>query len=757
MDIKKLVSQMTIEEKASLCSGLDFWRTKPVERLGVPSVMVSDGPHGLRKQDDAADHFSINESIKAVCFPAGCAMAASFDRGLMRRLGKAIGEECQAERVSVVLGPAVNIKRSPLCGRNFEYYSEDPYLAGEAAAAYVQGVQSRDVGVSVKHYTANNQEHRRQSASSEVDERTMREIYLAAFEAPVRKAKPWTVMCSYNRINGTYASENKLYLTDILRGEWGFDGYVVSDWGAVSDRVKGLNAGMDLEMPYSGGDNDRQIVEAVTSGELSEEVLDQAAERILRINYRYLENVKPGASWDREEHHGLAADMAAECMVLLRNEDHILPLHKGDSVAFIGEFAQKPRFQGGGSSHINCFKTTSALEAAEGISGIAYAKGYDIDSDTADEALIREAVALAKASKAAVVFAGLPDDYESEGYDRNHMGLPDCQNELIARVAAANPNTVVVLHNGSPVEMPWVRDVKGILEAYLGGQAVGTAVVRLLFGEGNPCGKLPETFPVKLEDNPSYLFYGGEGDVVEYREGVFVGYRYYDKKKMEVLFPFGHGLSYTTFAYANLRVDKDVIDDTESVSVSVDVTNTGSVAGKEIVQLYVSDRESTPIRPEKELKGYEKVDLVPGETKIVTFVLDKRSFAYWNTAIHDWHVEGGEFAVMVGRSSRDIALNKTVTVNSTVRLPVHYDLDSIFMDILANDDIVAEAMPLVESIMKAFTGQDEKASDAAKEAVTYEMMEAMLRYMPLRATLSFGNGAVSRQQVDALLKKLNGE
>ena len=460
---------------------------------------------------------------------------------------------------------------------------------------------------------------------------------------------------------------------------------------------------------------------------------------------------------DREADHALAAEMAAECMVLLKNDDHILPLHKGDSIAFIGEFAHKPRFQGGGSSHINCFKITSTLEAAEGIPHIAYAKGFDIASDTADEALMQEAVALAKASKVAVVFAGLPDAYETEGYDRTHMGLPECQNELIARVVAANPNTVVVLHNGSPVEMPWVDDVKGVLEAYLGGQAVGIATVRLLFGESNPCGKLPETFPKKLEDNPSYLFYGGEGDVVEYREGVFVGYRYYDKKKIEVLFPFGYGLSYTTFAYDNLRVDKEVIDDNESVSVSVDVTNTGGIAGKEIVQLYVADKISTPIRPVKELKGYEKVCLAPGETKTVTFVLDKRSFAYWNIQIHDWHVESGEFELIIARSSRDAVLTKTITVNSTVRLPVYYDLDSIFMDILANDDIVAEAMPLVEAIMHAFTEQDDKASDAAKEAISYEMMEAMLRYMPLRATLSFGNGKVSRRQVDALLKKLNGE
>lgn len=755
MDVKLLVSQMTLEEKASLCSGLDFWHTKPVERLNVPSVMVSDGPHGLRKQSESADHLAVNESIKAVCFPAGCATAASFDRALLTTLGEAIGDSCQAERLSVVLGPAVNIKRSPLCGRNFEYFSEDPYLAGEMAAAHIKGVQSRNVGTSLKHYAANSQEHRRMSSSSEVDERTLREIYLAAFETPVREAKPWTVMCSYNKINGTFASENRLLMTDILRDEWGFDGYVVTDWGAVADRVKGLAAGVDLEMPASGDVNDKKIVEAVRAGELEEAVLDLAVERILTINYRYLEAAKPETVWDKEAQHELSARLAEECMVLLKNADEILPLKAGDSVAFIGEFAEKPRFQGGGSSHINCFQTTSALEAAAGISNIAYAKGFDIEKDETTDALIEEAVRLAQSAKVAVVFAGLPDAYESEGYDRAHMRLPDCQNRLIRAVARANPNTVVVLHNGSPVEMPWVDDVKGILEVYLGGQAVGTATVRVLFGSANPCGKLPETFPIKLEDNPSYLFYGGEKDIAEYREGVFVGYRYYDKKKMEVLFPFGFGLSYTTFAYDNLRVDKEEMDDTDCMRVSVDVTNTGNVFGKEIVELYVADKASTPIRPEKELKGFEKVALMPGETKTVSFTLNKRAFAYWNVELHDWHVESGEFELLIGKSSRDIVLQKTVTVHSTLRLPVRYDRNSIFMDIMADPRAKAALKPFMDGIANALAPQDDNASDTAKEAISSEMMEAMLQYMPLRAVLSFGNGGVTEEQIHLLLDALN--
>ena len=478
MDIRSLVSRMTLEEKAGLCSGADFWHTKAVERLGIPATMVSDGPHGLRKQDDTGDHLGINDSIQAVCFPTACATAASFDKDLLRRMGEAIGDACQHEKVSVVLGPAVNIKRSPLCGRNFEYFSEDPYLTGEIAAAFIQGVQSRNVGTSIKHFAANNQEHRRMSSSSDVDERTLREIYFPGFEIPVKKARPWTVMCSYNRINGVYASENPWLLTDVLRDEWGFDGYVVSDWGAVSNRVAGVAAGLDLEMPSSGGVNDKKIVEAVKSGTLDEARLDLACERILRIVYRFIENAKPETPWDKEAQHRMSAGIAADCMVLLKNEDDLLPLSREDAVAFIGEFAEKPRFQGGGSSHINCFRTTSALEAAAGMK-VTYARGYDVANDCATDDMIAEAVKAAKAAKAAVVFAGLPDAYESEGYDRSHMRMPECQNRLIEAVADANPNTVVVLHNGSPVEMPWIGRVRAVLEAYLGGQAVGIAAVRV--------------------------------------------------------------------------------------------------------------------------------------------------------------------------------------------------------------------------------------------------------------------------------------
>lgn len=753
MDIKELIAQMTLEEKAGLCSGLDFWHTKPVERLGVPAVMVSDGPHGLRKQDSEADHLGINDSIKAVCMPAACATAASFDRELIGHMGESIGDSCQHEKLGVVLGPAVNIKRSPLCGRNFEYFSEDPYLAGEMSASYINGVQSRNVGTSIKHFAANNQEHRRMSSSSNVDERTLREIYFPAFEISVKKAQPWTVMCSYNRINGTYASENPWLLTDVLRKEWGFEGYVMSDWGAVSNRVAGVAAGLDLEMPASGGINDQKIVAAVRAGELDEAIVDQAVERILNINYRYLDNAKPETPWDQEADHQFSARIAAECMVLLKNEG-VLPLSKDDEIAFIGEFAKKPRFQGGGSSHINCFKTTSAVEAAEGLK-ITYAQGYSVEKDEAADEMIAEAVAAAKAAKVAVVFAGLPDAYESEGYDRTHMAMPACQNKLIEAVAAANSNTVVVLHNGSPVEMPWINKVKGVLEAYLGGQAVGQAVVRILFGDVNPSGHLPETFPLKLSDNPSYLYYGGEGNEADYREGIFVGYRYYDKKDMEVLFPFGYGLSYTTFACSNLRLSASEITDQDTLTATVTVTNTGACAGKTVVQLYVGDKVSTVLRPVRELKGFEKIELAPGESKDVSFELDKRAFAYWNTELGDWHVETGEFTVEVGQSSRDIEVCGTVTVNSTVKLKKHYTMDSIYMDIMADPKAVQVIKPLLDGIKKTFSSGSDDTTDAAKEAIGDEMGMAMMQYMPLRGAISFGGNNITQEQMDAFIEEMN--
>ena len=754
--IKELVAQMTLEEKASLLSGSDFWHTKSIDRLGVKGVMVSDGPHGLRKQDSEADHLGINDSIKAVCFPAACATTASFDRALVNRLGQAIGDQCQHEEVAVNLGPAINIKRSPLCGRNFEYMSEDPYLVAEMATSLIQGVQSKNIGVSVKHFAMNNQEHRRMSSSSDVDERTMREIYLPGFEAAAKRGKAWTFMCSYNRVNGEYASQNRWLLTDLLRGEWGFDGYVMTDWGACSDRVKGVWAGQDLEMPASGGVNDAEIVKAVREGRLDEKDVDQAAERILTIHQRYWDNAKPETPWDQEADHVLAGQAAAECMVLLKNEDGILPLKDGEKVAFIGEFAVKPRYQGGGSSHINSFKVTSLMDALADKANTCYAQGYRISTDQPDEQLAAEAVAAAKAADKVVIVAGLPDNFESEGYDRKHMRMPANQEALISAVAAVNPNVVVLLYNGSPVEMPWVNEVKGIVEGYLGGQNCGAANRAVLYGEVNPSGRLPETFPLHLEDTPCYLTYGGEGNTAVYSEGVFVGYRYYEKKKQPVLFPFGYGLSYTSFEYSDLKLSADAIKDTDTLTATVKVTNTGSVAGKEVVQLYVADVESSVFRPLRELKGFEKIELAPGETKTVSFTLDKRAFAYWNTTIHDWHVETGAFEIQIAKNAHDVVLAATVNVENTVEIPETFDEDSIIMDIMRHPKAAAVIQAVMKQAMGDLFGGDNKRPDEeAPGAVSDEMGAAMMNYMPLRSLISFSGGQLTHEMLAGILAQMN--
>ena len=750
-DVKAIIREMTLEEKAGMCSGKDFWHLKGVERLGIPEVMVSDGPHGLRKQAEEADHLGLNESIKAVCFPTACATACSFDRDLLEEMGERIGDECQAEDLSVILGPAVNIKRSPLCGRNFEYFSEDPYLASQMAAAHIKGVQSKNVGTSIKHFAANNQEHRRMSCSSEIDERTLREIYLAAFETAIKEAKPDTVMCSYNRINGEFASENHWLLTEVLRDQWGFEGYVMSDWGAVNDRVKGLKAGLELEMPGSGGNTDKEIVEAVKNGELEEAVLDRAVERILNIVFKFTDNRQEG-KFDLEEDHKLAAKIAGESMVLLKNEG-VLPLPaQGKKIAFIGKFAETPRFQGGGSSHINSFKITSALEAVKDVAEVTYAQGYDVKEDVIDQAMLDQAVETAKEADVAVIFAGLPDAFESEGYDRTHMRMPDCQNTLISEIAKVQENVVVVLHNGSPVEMPWADQVKGILEAYLCGQAVGQAEVDILFGKVNPSGKLAETIPYKLSDNPSYLNFPGDGQKVEYKEGVFVGYRYYDTKEMPVRYPFGYGLSYTTFEYSDLQLSSDKIKDTDKLKVTLKVKNTGNRAGKEIVQLYVADKTGAASRPVKELKNFVKVELQPQEEKTVEMELDKRSFAWYNTDIHDWYAASGEYEILAAASSRDIRLKKTVYVESTTELPMHIHMNTTIGELLENPKTKAVVEGMTDSLIQHMGGSSEEENSAASEAITKEMSLKMMENSPLRSMRSFMG--MTTEEIQEFIQKL---
>jgi len=752
-NIPALVAQMTLEEKAGLCSGLDFWHTKPVSRLGIPPVMVSDGPHGLRKQDDAADTAAVNESIKAVCFPTGSAAAASFDPEMLRQMGRTLGEECRAERVSVLLGPAVNIKRSPLCGRNFEYYSEDPYLAGCMASAFVQGVQEWDVGTSIKHFACNNQEFYRMSNDSRMSERTLREIYLPAFEMAVKQAQPWTIMCSYNRLNGTYACENHHLLTEILRDDWGYQGYVMTDWGAMNRRVEALLAGCELEMPASGGVTDAVLVQAVRSGALAEEALDKAVTLILNKVFAYADVQRPEAVFDRAADHAKAVQAAKNCAVLLQNNG-ILPLKAGQKVAYIGGFAETPRFQGGGSSHINCWQIDSALAAANAAGrSVCYAKGFVHNKDEFDEALAAQAVQAAQQADAAVIFAGLPDIFESEGYDRTHLNLPDCQTRVIEAVLAVQPNTVVVLHNGSPVVCPWADKAAAVLEMYLAGEGVGAAADALLWGEANPSGRLAESFPLRLEDTPCYLDFARDPACTNYSEGVYVGYRWYDSRRMAVQWPFGHGLSYTTFEWSNARLSSAAMSEGETVTVSVDITNTGSMTGKEVVQLYVQDCTGTPGRPEKELKGFAKIELAPGQTGTVTLSIDKRSLAYFDEELNDWYAAAGEYKLLLAHSSRNVETALSVQYTPACPKPMRVDENTPVGLLLKDARAAAVLRQLPQAALIAMGLAEEQKSETANEAFPEEATQAMGAAYPLRAMRSFGG--MTEEAVQALVRQLN--
>lgn len=748
-DIKQLVQQLTLEEKAGLCSGDSFWATKGIDRLAIPSITLTDGPHGVRKQKGSSDHLGLNESVPATCFPSAAGLASSWNRGLVQRVGEALGKESQAEEVAILLGPGANIKRSPLCGRNFEYFSEDPYLTGEMAAAHIAGVQSQGVGASLKHFAVNNQEHRRMTTDAVVDERTLREIYLTGFEIAVKKSQPWTVMSAYNRLNGEYCSENASLLTSILKQEWGHLGIVVSDWGAVNEADASVAAGMELEMPASHGVGQKKIVEAVLSGKLDESVLNKSVERLLKVILKAANSRKTGAEYDQEAHHRLARETARETMVLLKNENDILPLQKNRKIAVIGEMADKVRYQGGGSSHIHPTQLDHAYQEIIKLAGdaatVVYAQGYDIELDDISEALIDEARQQAASSEVAVLFLGLPDRYESEGYDRSHLDLPSNQQRLLEEIAKVQPNIVVVLSNGAPVVMPWLSHVNALLEGYLGGQAAGGAIADLLFGEANPSGKLAETFPTSLKHNPSYLNFPGEGDRVEYREGLFVGYRYYDAKEIEPLFPFGHGLSYTTFDYSGLHVSKAQLTDQEMVDVTVTIKNTGARRGQEIVQLYVQDVASSMIKPEKELKGFVKVALEPGEEQSIRFSLDKRSFASYNTSLGDWEAETGEYRILVGKSSRDIQLDASVHVVSTIESVPVFHRNSSLGELMGNP----KTAPILQFL------QSMAPESGPSDAVSSDMMLAMMRDMPIRALLPFTGGAMTEETLSMLLEQFN--
>lgn len=641
--IERILQSMTLEDKIALCSGESFWETKAYEKYGIPALFMCDGPHGLRKQErgSGADMLGVNESRPATCFPSEVTTAGSWDPELLEQIGAAIGQEARAQGVGLVLGPGANLKRNPLCGRNFEYLSEDPYLAGKLAAGFIRGVEGQGVGSSLKHFAANSQELSRFNSDSVMDERTLRELYLTAFETAVKEGKPSTVMCAYPKLNGVHCSDHKELLSDILRGEWGFDGMVVTDWGAMNDRIEGFRAGCDLNMPGGSAYMEKEVLAAVKAGTLPESAVDNSARRVLKLVFRAAETLKTAVTCDYDAHHALAAKTAERGAVLLKNEGNILPLKEGQTVALIGHMAKELRFQGAGSSHINPICVTNPVDA---IPGLPYAPGCDGRGDTTDE-LIAEAVELAKQVEIPVVFAGLPGRYESEGFDRTDMKMPAGHLRLIDAVADANPNTVVVLLCGAPVECPWADKVRAILYMGLPGQAGGTAIANLLYGRANPGGRLAESWPLRYEDCVSAPYYGKTKDAL-YLEGIYVGYRYYNKAQKAVRWPFGYGLSYTSFCYSDLMA--------EGRTVSVTVTNTGDMAGAEVVQLYVRPSQDDIHRPVRELKGFQKVSLQPGESKTVTFQLDDRAFAVWQDG---WKIPAGTYGVEVGGLTAQIQVD----------------------------------------------------------------------------------------------------
>ena len=644
MDIEKILQQMTPEDKIALCSGESFWETKKYEKYGIPSLFMCDGPHGLRKQENAADMLGVNESGKATCFPAEVTTAGSWDPELLTEIGAAIGEEAREQGVGLVLGPGANLKRNPLCGRNFEYFSEDPYLAGKLAAGFIRGMEAQGIGTSLKHFAANSQELSRFTSDSVLDDRTLRELYLTAFEIAVKEGSPSTVMCAYPKLNGVHCSDNKELLTDILRTEWGFDGMVVTDWGAMNDRIEGFSAGCDLNMPGGSDYMEKDVLQAVKNGTLPESCVDDSARRVLRLVFRAAETLRQNTPCDYDAHHVLAKRAAAEGAVLLKNEGGLLPLKKDAKIAVIGVMADKMRYQGAGSSHINPVKISRPLDF---LPGAIYAPGCDDRGDTTD-ALLEEAAAAAGKAEISIVFAGLPDRCESEGFDRSDMKMPVGHLRMIEAVVSANPNTVVVLLCGSAVECPWADEVKAVLYTGLPGQAGGEAIAELLYGRVNPSGKLAESWPFTYEDVPSSEIYGKTADAL-YEEGVYVGYRYYDKAGVPVRWPFGYGLSYTEFSYSDLTVNGD--------TVSVTVRNTGKCAGAEVVQLYMESPQDGLHRPLRELKGFRKVFLQPGETKTVTFPLTDRSFAVWQEG---WQVPAGKYTVCIGGLRAEIEKNGDV-------------------------------------------------------------------------------------------------
>lgn len=775
MDIKPLLKAMTLEEKCALLSGKETFKTRSYRKYGIPRLWLSDGPHGVRKQAGEADHLGLNPSVPATCFPTAASVANSWNEALSEEIGAALGEEAAAQDVGVLLGPGLNIKRSPLCGRNFEYFSEDPYLAGKLAAAYVRGIQSKGIAACPKHFAANNQEQRRMASDSIVDERTLRELYLTGFEIAVQEGKPRTIMSAYNRINGEYANENPHLLVDILRKEWGFDGVVITDWGGSNDHALGVKYGSTLEMPAPGGDAVRELVTAVQSGKITEADVDARLEELLPLIFdtRAALDAAP-KTFDEEAHHALARKAAAESIVLLKNEGNLLPLKAGQSVALIGDFAETPRYQGAGSSVVNVTRldTFKELFEMDGVSVAGFETGFDRHG-ALDDAMKARAAALAKRADVVLLCLGLDEIAESEGLDRSHMKLAQNQLDLLDTLAGANPNIVVLLHCGSAVETPWLPKCKALVWAALGGQAGAGAMVDVLAGKVTPSGKLAETWPVRYEDTPAVENFGGSGRTVEYREGLFVGYRYYQTAGKPVAFPFGYGLSYTNFAYSSLYADAS--------QATLTVTNTGSAAGAEIVQLYVAKPDSEIVSPKQQLKGFARVELAAGESKTVTIKLDGKAFRYWNTVTNQWEIEGGRYALRVGASCEDIRLTAEISVRGTgapnpcagLALP-HYACanvqripDEEFAALLGRP-IPSKKVVLDRNLTLGELNHGRSPLGWLVWAVLTVLLKASIKRgkpdlnilfqynMPLRALAKMTGGAISMGMVDGIVMEVRG-
>ena len=791
----EIIEKMSLKQKADFASGYDYWHLESAQDLGLPKIMITDGPHGLRQQNPNGNSVGLGNSYPSTCMPPAATSACSWDENLLREEGEALAEECLQEKVSVILGPGTNIKRSPVCGRNFEYFSEDPLLAGKMSAGLINGCQSKGIGTSLKHFACNSQEAFRMIINEVIDERTMREIYFPAFEIAVKEAQPWTIMNSYNRINGVYASQNDWLQNKVARDEWGFEGLFVTDWGASVDRVPGLKAGTDLEMPSSGTLNAERIVAAVENGELDEAVLDERIDMVVDLILKSKPALEKDFKFDIEEHHAVARKVAEGSMVLLKNDDNVLPLKEGQKIAVIGEMAKAPRYQGSGSSVINPTKLDNAYDSLiEAGVNVTYAQGYykapptkKDKSRKSDTELISEAAAAAKAADVAVVFIGLTEALEAEGYDRADIEIPAEHNALVAEVVKANPNTVVVLAGGAVVHIPWIDNVKAVLNSGLGGQAGGSAVANILTGKVNPSGKTAETYPLSFEENPVYGNYPGQPVVSEHKESLYVGYRYYDTAKKDVLFPFGYGLSYTTFEYSDIKLSASEIKDTDTVEVSFKIKNTGSVDGAEIAQVYVADKDSTIFRPEKELRAFTKVFLKAGEEKEVSLTLGKRAFAYYNVNIGDWHVETGEFDILVGASSRDIKLSAVIHVASTVdaeipnykeTAPAYYTADISEMTGEQWAAVYGQELPSAERDTTkkitiynclddaSHTKWGGKIGRLIKKVISNfgsaengdaAMLQAMAVQIPIRNFISMSMGVFSPKMAEGLLQILNDD